>query len=117
MIEKLIAFSARNAVIVLLLILAIVGGGVWAIRETPIDAIPDLSDVQVIVTANWEGRSPTPRRNGGSPFRVLMVSRLTSIRLIGADSPLARFAAQSTTRSPSKMARSECAEFVKCAEK
>jgi len=58
-IEKLIAFSARNAVIVLLLMLAIVGGGVWAIRETPIDAIPDLSDVQVIVTANWEGRSPT----------------------------------------------------------
>jgi Cu(I)/Ag(I) efflux system membrane protein CusA/SilA len=44
---------------VLLLMLAIVGGGVWAIRETPIDAIPDLSDVQVIVTANWEGRSPT----------------------------------------------------------
>ncbi|MBY0497559.1 MAG: CusA/CzcA family heavy metal efflux RND transporter [Cyanobacteria bacterium] len=59
MIEKLIAFSARNAFIVLLLIVAIVGGGVWAIRSTPIDAIPDLSDVQVIVTANWEGRSPT----------------------------------------------------------
>ncbi|MGE0124466.1 MAG: efflux RND transporter permease subunit [Dehalococcoidia bacterium] len=59
MIDKLIAFSARNAFIVLLLILAIVGGGVWAIRQTPIDAIPDLSDVQVIVTANWEGRSPT----------------------------------------------------------
>ena len=59
MIEKLIAFSARNAFIVLLLVLAIVGGGVWAIRSTPIDAVPDLSDVQVIVTANWEGRSPT----------------------------------------------------------
>ena len=59
MIEKLIAFSARNAFIVLLLIVAIAGGGVWAIRNTPIDAIPDLSDVQVIVTANWEGRSPT----------------------------------------------------------
>jgi copper/silver efflux system protein len=58
-IEKLIAFSARNAFIVLLLILAIVGGGVWAIRNTPIDAIPDLSDVQVIITANWDGRSPT----------------------------------------------------------
>jgi Cu(I)/Ag(I) efflux system membrane protein CusA/SilA len=58
-IEKIIAFSARNAFIVILLMLAIVGGGVWAIRSTPIDAIPDLSDVQVIVTANWEGRSPT----------------------------------------------------------
>ena len=59
MIEKLIAFSARNGFIVVLLMLAIVGGGVWAIRQTPIDAIPDLSDVQVIVQANWEGRSPT----------------------------------------------------------
>jgi len=58
-IEKLIAFSARNAFIVVLLIVAIVGGGIWAIRATPIDAIPDLSDVQVIVSANWEGRSPT----------------------------------------------------------
>jgi len=58
-IEKLIAFSAKNAFIVVLLMLAIVGGGIWAIRETPIDAIPDLSDVQVIVQANWEGRSPT----------------------------------------------------------
>jgi Cu(I)/Ag(I) efflux system membrane protein CusA/SilA len=58
MIEKLIAFSARNPFLVVLLMLAIAGAGVWAIRETPIDAIPDLSDVQVIVTANWEGRSP-----------------------------------------------------------
>ncbi len=59
MIERLIAFSARNAFMVVLLILAIVGGGVWAMRQTPIDAIPDLSDVQVIVMTEWEGRSPT----------------------------------------------------------
>jgi Cu(I)/Ag(I) efflux system membrane protein CusA/SilA len=57
-IERLIAFSARNGFIVVLLVLAIVGAGAWAVRNTPIDAIPDLSDVQVIVTANWEGRSP-----------------------------------------------------------
>ena len=59
MIEKLIAFSGRNAFIVVLLILGIIGAGLWAIRSTPIDAIPDLSDAQVIVTTNWEGRSPT----------------------------------------------------------
>ncbi len=59
MIEKLIAFSAKNAFVVILLIVGIVGGGVWALRNTPIDAIPDLSDVQVIITANWDGRSPT----------------------------------------------------------
>ena len=70
MIDRLIAFSARNAFIVGLLMLAITGGGVWAIRNTPIDAIPDLSDVQVIVTANWEGRSPDAgRRPGHLPDR------------------------------------------------
>ncbi len=59
MIKKLIAFSARNPFVVVLMMVIILGAGVWAIRHTPIDAIPDLSDVQVIVTTNWEGRSPT----------------------------------------------------------
>jgi copper/silver efflux system protein len=58
-IHRIIAFTARNPFLVVLQIVAILGAGVWAIRSTPIDAIPDLSDVQVIVTANWEGRSPT----------------------------------------------------------
>jgi Cu(I)/Ag(I) efflux system membrane protein CusA/SilA len=59
MIKKLIAFSAQNAFVVVLMMVGILGAGIWAIRRTPIDAIPDLSDVQVIVTTNWEGRSPT----------------------------------------------------------
>jgi Cu(I)/Ag(I) efflux system membrane protein CusA/SilA len=59
MIEKLIAFSARNAFIVVLLMLASAGAGYWAIKTMPIDAVPDLSDVQVIVTTEWEGRSPS----------------------------------------------------------
>ncbi len=59
MIERMIAFSARNAFLVVLLILAIGGAGYWAIQKTPIDAIPDLSDVQVIIMTDWEGRSPT----------------------------------------------------------
>ena len=59
MIERLIAASARNAFIVVLLILGICGAGYWALTRTPIDAIPDLSDVQVIVMTDWEGRSPT----------------------------------------------------------
>jgi Cu(I)/Ag(I) efflux system membrane protein CusA/SilA len=58
-INRLIEFSARNAFLVVLLILAIVGAGYWAVRKTPIDAIPDLSDVQVIIMTDWEGRSPT----------------------------------------------------------
>ena len=34
------------------------GGGIWAVYHTPLDAIPDLSDVQVIVFTEWQGRSP-----------------------------------------------------------
>ncbi|CAN5338521.1 CusA/CzcA family heavy metal efflux RND transporter [soil metagenome] len=59
MIARIIGFSARNPFLILVLIASIIGGGVWAIFHTPLDAIPDLSDVQVIVYTNWEDRSPT----------------------------------------------------------
>jgi Cu(I)/Ag(I) efflux system membrane protein CusA/SilA len=58
-IERIIAFSGKNAFLVVLMVLGIIGAGAWAIKDTPIDAIPDLSDVQVIVMTEWEGRSPT----------------------------------------------------------
>lgn len=58
MIARLIEWSARNAFLVLLLAVAVMGGGLWAIFNTPLDAIPDLSDVQVIVSTDWEDRSP-----------------------------------------------------------
>src|SRR5216683_1544696 len=58
MISRIIAFSARNPFLILLLIVAIVAGGLWAVFNTPLDAIPDLSDVQVIVYTQWEDRSP-----------------------------------------------------------
>src|SRR5215470_9477220 len=58
MLARLIEFSARNPFLVILLVVSIVAGGVWAIYHTPLDAIPDLSDVQVIVYTQWEDRSP-----------------------------------------------------------
>src|SRR2546428_1243816 len=58
LIERLIATSARNAFLVIVLIIFGIAGGVWALIHTPLDAIPDLSDVQVIVYTEWEGRSP-----------------------------------------------------------
>ena len=58
-VDKLIRFSARNPFVVVLLLIATCGAGYFAIRTTPIDAIPDLSDTQVIVMTDWEGRSPT----------------------------------------------------------
>src|SRR5437588_2627265 len=58
MIARLIEFSARNRFLVVLLIAAVIGSGLWAVYHTPLDAIPDLSDVQVIVYTPWEDQSP-----------------------------------------------------------
>ena len=58
LIERVIAASARNKFLVSILVLFALAGGVWALRRTPLDAIPDLSDVQVIISTDWEGRSP-----------------------------------------------------------
>ena len=58
MITRVIDFSARNRFFIFLLVFTLVGWGIWAIRNTPLDAIPDLSDTQVIIFTEWEGRSP-----------------------------------------------------------
>ncbi len=58
LIERLIEASARNKFLVLLLALLGFAAGVWCIHRVPLDAIPDLSDAQVIVYTDWEGRSP-----------------------------------------------------------
>ena len=55
----MIAASARNKLLVIIFVLFGITVGIWAIQRTPLDAIPDLSDVQVIVYTDWEGRSPT----------------------------------------------------------
>jgi Cu(I)/Ag(I) efflux system membrane protein CusA/SilA len=57
-IEKLIGWSARNKFYVSLGVFFAVAWGVWVLYRTPLDAIPDLSDVQVIVFSEWKGRSP-----------------------------------------------------------
>src|SRR5712671_615809 len=58
LLERIIEASARNAFLVVILMVFGVAGGIWALTRTPLDAIPDLSDVQVIVYTDWEGRSP-----------------------------------------------------------
>ena len=57
MIDAIIEFSARNRFIVFLLVSVAVVAGVWSMRSIPLDAIPDLSDTQVIVYSRWD-RSP-----------------------------------------------------------
>src|SRR5215510_7492905 len=58
LIERVIDWSARNKFMVCMFVAAMVVGGVYCLRHSPLDAIPDLSDVQVIVFTDWEGRSP-----------------------------------------------------------
>ena len=58
MIHKLIEWSLKNRGIVIVIYLAVAAAGYWALVRTPIDAIPDLSDNQVIVFTDWTGRSP-----------------------------------------------------------
>lgn len=58
MIEKLIEASIRNRFLVLILTAALSVAGVYALFDTPVDAIPDLSENQVIVFTDWMGRSP-----------------------------------------------------------
>ncbi len=58
MINQLISLSLKNRYIVLLIAVALFGWGAYAVKENPIDAIPDLSDNQVIVFTEWQGRSP-----------------------------------------------------------
>lgn len=58
MIEKIISWSTHNRFFVWIGILLILIGGVWSVMTTPVDAIPDLSENQVIVYTEWMGRNP-----------------------------------------------------------
>src|SRR4030081_941514 len=58
MIERLIEFSIRNRFLVLVATAGLAAFAVYAVLNTPVDAIPDLSENQVIVFTDWMGRSP-----------------------------------------------------------
>ena len=58
MIERIIDRCAANRFLVFTATIALTLWGLWALGETPLDAVPDISDVQVIVATPWEGRSP-----------------------------------------------------------
>jgi Cu(I)/Ag(I) efflux system membrane protein CusA/SilA len=58
MIGYLIGFSARNRLLVVLGTLMLTGIGIWSLINTPLDALPDLSDTQVIVYTDYPGQAP-----------------------------------------------------------
>lgn len=58
MIEKIIDFSIKNFFLVLIGTISLTIASIWALKNTPLDALPDLSPPQVIVKINWAGQSP-----------------------------------------------------------
>jgi Cu(I)/Ag(I) efflux system membrane protein CusA/SilA len=58
MIARLIAWSARNLLLIFIGAAFAVAAGIYALRTLPLDAIPDLSDVQVIVYTDYPGQAP-----------------------------------------------------------
>ena len=58
MIAQLIRWSVTNRFLVLLVTVIVTAWGIWAVKTTPIDALPDLSDVQVIIRTTWAGQAP-----------------------------------------------------------
>src|SRR5574337_736203 len=54
MIDRVIEFSGRNRVLIFLLVAFACAAGIWSMLHMPLDAIPDLSDTQVIVYSRWE---------------------------------------------------------------
>jgi Cu(I)/Ag(I) efflux system membrane protein CusA/SilA len=58
MVNAIIRWCMKNTFLMLLIIMGICAAGYWAVTRTPVDAIPDIGEKQVIVYADWEGRSP-----------------------------------------------------------
>ncbi|MEJ2506877.1 MAG: efflux RND transporter permease subunit, partial [Ignavibacteriaceae bacterium] len=57
-IARIIEWSINNKILVIIFTAALILGGIWAIQNTPVDAIPDLSDVQVIIFTKYPGQGP-----------------------------------------------------------
>ena len=86
MIHRLIEFSLRNRGIILALYLGLALWGYWALVNTPVDAIPDLSDNQVIVFTDWMGRSPQEVEDQVTYPLVTNLQGLPGVRTVRASS-------------------------------
>ncbi len=86
MIHWLIEWSLRNRVLVLAAFLGLAAAGYWALIHTPIDAIPDLSDNQVIVFTDWTGRSPQEVEDQVTYPLVTTLQGLPGVRVVRASS-------------------------------
>ena len=86
MIHRLIEWSLKNRGIILVLYIGLAAAGYWALTRTPIDAIPDLSDNQVIVFTDWAGRSPQEVEDQVTYPLVTNLQGLPGVRVVRASS-------------------------------
>lgn len=86
MINRIIEYSAKNRLIVLSLFTLVIIWGVWALYRTPVDAIPDLSDNQVIVYTQWPGRSPQTIEDQITYPLVTRLQGVPKVRVVRATS-------------------------------
>ena len=86
MIHRIIEWSLKNRVIVIALFLGITGWGYWALVNTPIDAIPDVSENQVIVFTDWAGRSPQEVEDQITYPLVTNLQGLPGVKVVRANS-------------------------------
>jgi Cu(I)/Ag(I) efflux system membrane protein CusA/SilA len=86
MIHRLIEICLRNRGLVVVLYLGLAVWGYWALLRTPIDAIPDLSDNQVIVFTDWPGRSPQEVEDQVTYPLVTNLQGLAGVRVVRASS-------------------------------
>jgi len=86
MIHRLIEMSLRNRGLIIVLYLGLALWGYWALTRTPIDAIPDLSENQVIVFTDWTGRSPQEVEDQVTYPLVTNLQGLAGVRVVRASS-------------------------------
>jgi len=86
MIHRLIEMSLRNRGLIIVLYLGLALWGYWALVHTPIDAIPDLSENQVIVFTDWTGRSPQEVEDQVTYPLVTNLQGLAGVRVVRASS-------------------------------
>jgi copper/silver efflux system protein len=86
MINRIIEWSLKNRILVIALFLGLAGGGYYALLNTPIDAIPDVSENQVIVFTDWPGRSPQEIEDQITYPLVTNLQGLPGVKVVRANS-------------------------------
>src|SRR4051812_634202 len=86
MINRLIDVALKNRLIVVVVYLGLAGWGWWALTSTPIDAIPDLSDNQVIVFTDWPGHSPQEVEDQVTYPLTVNLQGLAGVRVVRSQS-------------------------------